>query len=226
MLRVLAIPVRGYVGLPRLTLNLDHLECREGVDTCRRFSLLGVQTGHGDFGAIWGSDVLASVVVGYGRRGTGHTSPRDTTLEGKFLSGLGAEETETHKTRHTAVHRVRASEHCKKMCLSHSNPWSSGESTQDGLSLQTHHGEVCRPVCASSRAGERRRPSVMAADTRGLSHPRRQPQPYGHTSTYDHRIGQSIFWGYPLALTESLPPRLAPSQMGNGSFLCPLVSYL
>ena len=28
MLRVLAIPVRGHVGLPRLTLDLDHLECR------------------------------------------------------------------------------------------------------------------------------------------------------------------------------------------------------
>jgi hypothetical protein len=58
--------------------------------------LLGVQTEYGDFGAIWGFDVLASVVVGYGRRGTGHTSPRDTKLEGKFLMGLGAEETETH----------------------------------------------------------------------------------------------------------------------------------
>ena len=40
--------------------------------------------------------MLASVVVGYGRRGTGHASPRDTKLEGKFLMGLGAEETETH----------------------------------------------------------------------------------------------------------------------------------
>jgi hypothetical protein len=34
----------GFVESPGLTLDLDHLGCREGVDTCRSFSLLGVQT--------------------------------------------------------------------------------------------------------------------------------------------------------------------------------------
>ena len=42
MLRVLASPLLAFVESPRLTLDVDHLRCREGVATCRRFSLLMV----------------------------------------------------------------------------------------------------------------------------------------------------------------------------------------
>jgi len=70
-----------------LTPGVDHLGCREGVDTCRRFSLLGVQTEYGDFGEARASNVRPSALLGYGRRCRGHTSPCDAMPEGKFLLG-------------------------------------------------------------------------------------------------------------------------------------------
>ena len=78
------------------------------------------------------------------------------------------------KTRHTAVHRVLASEQCR-MCLSHSLVKRREPRTAYGYRhiMEKYAVEDMRV----QGKGEIRRPSVMAVDTLGLSYTAKEIQP-------------------------------------------------
>jgi hypothetical protein len=85
VLRVLAIPVRGHVGLSRLTLDLDHLRCREGRIPAGDLLCSGSQLSTGILGKTGVSDVRPLALHGYGRRCARHEKapPADTEADAR-----------------------------------------------------------------------------------------------------------------------------------------------